>query len=39
MFQDTSMSSQLKYSGAAQNKFQQEEDYQENTLLKELKHA
>lgn len=38
-FQDTNMSSVRRYSGAVQNKFPQEEDYQESTLLKELRHA
>lgn len=39
MFQDINMSSVLKYSGAVQNKSQQEEDCQESMLLKELRHV
>ena len=38
-FQDINMSSVLKYSGAVQNKSQQEEDCQESTLLKESRHV
>ena len=37
MFQDINMFLVLKYSGVALNKYQPEEDYQENTSLKELR--